>query len=106
MGVLAVFLALVAPATLLAEDMRTGKLGGLCSVQSRTAIDPASDENTGFFATSHCGGCFTASLAPPPMQASAPRQTRPVQRVAPIDCLADLAALVTGLPFSRGPPAC
>ena len=43
LGLLAVFSALVAPAALLAEDVRTGKLSGLCSAQSRVVADPASD---------------------------------------------------------------
>ena len=105
LGLLAVFSALVAPATLLAEEVRTGKLGGLCSAQSRVATDPASGGNTALQAGSHCDWCSSVGLAPPPLLASPLLQAAPTHCVALSDFPADLAASVTGLPFSRGPPA-
>ena len=41
LGLLAVFSGLVAPAALLAEEVRIGQLSGLCSAQSRAVADPA-----------------------------------------------------------------
>ena len=104
LGLLAVFSALVTPAALLAEEVRTGKLGGLCSAQSRVATDPASGGDTGLQAGSHCDWCSSVGLAPPRLPALALLSTAPVPRMALHDFPADLAASVTGLPFSRGPP--
>ena len=104
LGLLAVFLALVTPAALLAEEVRTGKLGGLCSAQSRVATDPASGGDTALQAGSHCDWCSSVGLAPPPLLALALLSMAPVPGIALHDFPADLAASVTGLPFSRGPP--
>ena len=106
LGLLAVFSALVAPATLLAEEVRTGKLGGLCSAQSRVASDTTSSSGEAALQSgTHCDWCFSAGLAPPPLLALAMLPTAPNQRIAQSDFPADLAASITGLPFSRGPPA-
>jgi hypothetical protein len=102
---LAVFSALVAPAVMLAEEVRTGKLGGLCSAQSRVVADPASGGEAALQAGSHCDWCSSASLAPPPLLASALLSPAPTPYVTLSDFPADLAASVTGLPFGRGPPA-
>jgi Protein of unknown function (DUF2946) len=104
MGLLAVFSALVAPATLLAEEVRTGKLGGLCSAQSRVASDPASGNDAALQAGSHCDWCSSVSLAPPPLLASVMRPVALAHQIALPDSPADLVASVSGLPFSRGPP--
>jgi Protein of unknown function (DUF2946) len=105
LGMLAVFSALVAPATMLAEEVRTGKLGGVCSAQSGVAIDPASGGDTALQAGGHCDWCSSVGLAPPPLVASAPLLPAPTPYIAVSDFPADLAACVTGLPFSRGPPS-
>jgi hypothetical protein len=105
LGLLAVFSALVAPATLLAEEVRTGKLGGLCSAPSRVAADPASDGEAALQAALHCDWCSSVGLAPPPLLAFAPMLMVPTGRMALRDVPADPAPSVTGLPFSRGPPA-
>lgn len=105
LGLLAVFSAMVAPATLLAEEVRTGKLGGLCSAQSRAAADPASGGEAALQAGSHCDWCSSVGLTPPPLLpsvllpiASGPCLNQP-------DSPAPVAASVIGLPFSRGPPS-
>ena len=67
LGLLAVFSALVAPATMLAEEVRTGKLGGLCSAQSRVASDPTSSGEAALQAGTHCDWCASVGLAPPPL---------------------------------------
>lgn len=104
LGLLAVFSALLAPATVLAEEVRTGKLGGLCSAQSRAATGPASGGEAVLQAGSHCDWCSSVGLAPPPLLAAAFLPVAPVLRIALRDVPADLAASVTGLPFGRGPP--
>lgn len=95
----AVLAALVAPAAMLAEEVRTGKLGGVCLVN--TAVDGSGDVNpTGL----HCDMCGSFALVLPPFSAQViPRQ--PDQQVAGIDLPFELAAAVSGLPPSRGPPA-
>jgi hypothetical protein len=105
LGLLAVFSALVAPATVLAEEVRTGKLGGLCSAQLRGAADPASGGEAALQVGSHCDWCSSVGLAPPLLLTSAllPIASGPCLGVP--DSPARLAASITGLPFSRGPPS-
>jgi Protein of unknown function (DUF2946) len=105
LGLLAVFSALLAPAAMLAEEVRTGKLGGLCSAQPRAANAPASSGEAALQAGAHCDWCSFVGLAPPPLLASAPLLPAQTPYIALSDFPADLAACVTGLPFSRGPPA-
>lgn len=105
LGLLAVFSALVAPVALLAEEVRTGQLGGLCSAQSRSAADPASGGETTLQAGSHCDWCSSVGLAPPPLGAPALQPSAPNPQVTLSGFPADLATCVTGLPFGRGPPA-
>ena len=105
LGFLAVFAALVAPASMLAEEVRSGKLGGLCSVQvgsNAGAQDmPGSDDETSPGA--HCDLCGSAGLAFTPLRNVG---------IAPV-CGAAMAVVFDdavrsasppGLPFSRGPP--
>jgi Protein of unknown function (DUF2946) len=105
LGLLAVFSALVAPAALLAEEVRTGRLGGLCSAQSRAASVPASGGEAVLQAGAHCDWCAFVGLAPPPLLALASLLPAPTRYIALRDFPADRAAVVSGLPFSRGPPA-
>ena len=92
-------LALVAPATTLAEEVRTGKLGGLCLVNK--AATSSGDATP---AGPHCDSCGSLAFALPPFaQQALPSQ--PSQHVAGIDLPFDLAAAISGLPPSRGPPA-
>lgn len=99
---LAVLSALVAPAAMLAEDVRTGKLGGVCLVNTaaNTAFDGSSDVTpTG----SHCDLCGSLALVLPLFGAQA-IPSDPSRQVAGIDLPFDLAAAISGLPPSRGPP--
>jgi Protein of unknown function (DUF2946) len=105
LGLLAVFSALVAPATMLAEEVRTGKLGGLCSVQSRVAGDPTTGGEAALQAGTHCDWCSSVGLAPPPLRASAMLQAAPGSCLGLPDSPTNRAASITGLPFSRGPPS-
>jgi len=96
---LAVLSALVAPASMLAEEVRTGKLGGLCLVN--TATNTAGDFAP---AGSHCDMCGSFALVLPAFTAQ-PLPSQPSQQVSGIDLPFDLAARISGLPPSRGPPA-
>ena len=100
---LAVLSALVAPVSMLAEEVRTGKLGGICSVNAATAS--SSDAGSGDVpqAGSHCDLCGSLGLALPPLPVVV-IPCFPGNRVATVDFPADLAAAIPGLPFSRGPP--
>ena len=95
----AVLSALVAPASMLAEEVRTGKLGGVCLVN--TASNAAGDAVP---AGSHCDMCGSFALVLPSFKAQT-LPSQPGEQVAGIDLPFDLAALISGLPPSRGPPA-
>ena len=94
--------ALIAPASTLTEEVRTGKLGGVCLVNTTSAtVDAGSGDVTPM--GSHCDACGSLAFALPPFAApTIPSQPR--QQVAGIDLSFDLAAAVSGLPPSRGPP--
>ena len=94
----AVLAALIGPAAMLAEEVRTGKLGGLCLVSTPT--DGSGDVTP---AGSHCDSCGSLAFALPPFTAQ-PLPSQPGQRVAGLAFSFDLAGLVEGLPPSRGPP--
>jgi len=96
---LAVLSALIAPASTLAEEVRTGKLGGLCLVN--TATNTTGDVES---AGSHCDLCGSFALALPVFTAQT-LPSQPGQQVAGVDLPFDLAASISGLPPSRGPPA-
>ena len=94
----AVLSALIAPASILAEEVRTGKLGGLCLVN--TTVDGSGDVTpTG----AHCDSCGSLTFALPPFAVQT-LPSQPGQQVAGIDLPFDLAARISGLPPSRGPP--
>jgi len=94
--------ALVAPVSLLAQDVGSGKLGGLC------AAGPVTDGlQIGESAPSHPGGhcslCASTGLAQLPLAVftQAPALSYELaMRMAP----SDRAVIVSGLPYSRGPP--
>ena len=109
-------LALVAPITMLAEEVRTGKLGGICSVNKAAsnslAFSGVNTENgTGIGADtgtaapldSHCDWC--ASVVPAfSSQPTVAIPFSPGNQLASVSFLAIRAASISGLPFSRGPP--
>ncbi len=103
LSLLAVFSALAAPVSLLAEEVRTGKLGGLCSVQTQLAGDPDSRGDAVLQSASHCEWCGSAALSMPPTLRSLPGAIGlsfdVASNAAPLPVGAPL-----GLPFGRGPP--
>ena len=101
---LAVFAALLAPASMLAQDMRTGKLSGLCSVNLTWGSSSDTGSGDAPPAGSHCDLCASLSLLPPPVLMTFIPCFAGYQ-VACVDFPTDLDAAVPGLPFSRGPPA-
>ncbi len=95
----AVLAALVAPSVTLAEEVRSGKLGGICLVN--TAMDGSGE---GAPLGSHCDSCSSLAFAMPAFTVQT-LPSRPNQQLAGIDLPFDLAAAISGLPPSRGPPA-
>ena len=104
---LAVVSALVAPVSMLAEEVRTGKLGGICSLNTGSqGNQDGADTGSGSVSKtgSHCELCGSLGLALPPLPlASIPCD--PGSSVADASAPAHRAESVSGLPFSRGPPA-
>lgn len=106
LGFLAVLSALLAPVSMLAEEVRTGKLGGICTVATAsTGSQPASggegEHQAG--SGSHCDWCGSSGVmaAHWPVSAYFPSLDHSVSAVA----LATVfPASPLGLPFSRGPP--
>lgn len=82
---------------MLAEDVRTGQLGGLCSAGQPGSDDASSDHG-------HCDLCGSTGLALPPLERAA---ACPDAVTAMVVVLEDAvrSAASPGLPFSRGPPA-
>jgi hypothetical protein len=100
---LAVLSALLAPISLLAEEVRTGKLGGLCSASMASSGSPESGPGDAPSA-SHCNWCSSTALALPPQPICAIPYSPDFQLVS-VDVSSTRAASLPGLPFSRGPPA-
>ncbi|MDW5444597.1 DUF2946 family protein [Polaromonas sp. SM01] len=102
LGFLAVCSALLAPVSMLAEEVRTGKLGGVCSMGAAGgSVDAGSDE--GSTASGHCDLCGSVGLGLPPLQHM---DVCPVAVTAMALVFQDAvrSASSPGLPFSRGPP--
>lgn len=96
--------ALLAPVSMLAEEVRTGQLGSICGVNaasSHSGIGSGSDDSPQ--AGSPCDLCGMLGLALPPLTVSA-IPCFPGNQLVAVYSLAGLATVVTGLPFSRGPP--
>jgi hypothetical protein len=103
---LAVLLALVSPISMLAEEVRTGKLGGVCSLNTLTASAPdagAPGDSDAPPTGSHCDLCGSLALALP-LLAVVTIPSFPGTEVAAFFLPADVAASSVSLPFSRGPP--
>ncbi len=105
LGFLAVLSALAAPVSMLAEEVRSGQLGGICSLNN-AASGSSADAGSGDApqAGSHCDLCGALGWALPPLVVSV-LPTFAGQQVAAQHVPANLVAAVTGLPFSRGPPS-
>ncbi|MBA3595673.1 MAG: hypothetical protein H0W47_18075 [Polaromonas sp.] len=99
LGFVAVFAALLAPVSVLAEEVRTGKLGGLCNAGK--ALNQSTDDAS--LPASHCELCGSAGpgLLSSPCSAVFPVGVTAMALVAPDPVR---PALSPGLPFSRGPP--
>lgn len=101
---LAVLSALWAPVSMLAQDVQTGKLGGICSVNTASS-DAGSDSSDGNGPTGlRCDLCGSLGLVLPPLPVAASTCFDGVV-VAVADFPAATGAAIPGLPFSRGPPA-
>jgi hypothetical protein len=104
---LAVISALVAPASMLAEEVRTGKFGGVCALNSASQGSADGDYAGNGSATksgTHCELCGSLGMALPALEvASIP--CAPGTQVADASTPAHLAESIPGLPFSRGPPS-
>ena len=104
LGFLAVLSALLAPAALVAQELRTGKLGGICGVGA--LIDGSAQVGSGEapHPGSHCDLCGAPGwLLPPQVVCAIPCFAG--HQVASADFPVDSAVRPPGLPFSRGPPA-
>ena len=107
MAFLAVLSALWAPVSMLAQEVRTGQLGGICSAAAVWQGDDASSSNPDGApgqSASHCEMCGALGWALPPLALSV-LPSFAGQQVAAQNVPAALAPAVTGLPFSRGPPS-
>ncbi len=101
---LAVLSALWAPVSMLAQDVKTGKLGGICSVNTASS-DTGSDSADGDASTGiRCDLCGSLALVLPALpEAAVPCFAG--NEVVAAGFPAATSAAVPGLPFSRGPPA-
>ncbi len=98
--------ALLAPVSMLAQDVQSGKLGGVCSLGKLVASNADDGAATGEPAQAkgvHCDMCGSPGVVLP-LLALLVIPTFPGSALAPVFLPADKAAFVTGLPFSRGPP--
>ena len=110
MAFLAVLSALWAPVSMLAQEVRTGQLGGICSASAVWHDDASSGANSNpntapGQSAAHCEMCGALGWALPPLVVSV-LPSFAGQQVAAQDVPAALTPAVTGLPFSRGPPSC
>ncbi|WP_309679325.1 DUF2946 family protein [Polaromonas sp.] len=104
LGFLAVLSALAAPVSMLAEEVRTGQLGGLCSAGKALAAKADAGEGAALQAGGHCDWCGSMGQALPPLPLAAVFCASADSRLA-LQAFAPRAAFDTGRPFSRGPPA-
>ena len=84
---------------MLAEDVRTGQLGGLCSVAGGN--QPGNDDASP--ANGHCDLCGSTGLDLPPLY-QADAGLAAVSAMVVVFQNAVRSAALPGLPFSRGPP--
>ena len=88
---------------MLADEVRTGKLGGLCLVNTVNGTT-GSTSGDALPAGSHCDLCGSFALVLPAFTAQT-LPSQPGQFVGGVDLPFDLTAAISGLPPSRGPPA-
>ena len=105
LSLLAVAAALFMSVAQLASDVRTGRLGGVCSaaksavtaVGASTALGETAQDHA------HCELCGSLTLALPPIAAQH-IDTQPNRLPALAAPPSQLARFGAGLPYSRGPP--
>ena len=99
---LAVAAALLTPVAQLADDVRTGRLGGICNAGKSAVAGNAMDDTAEDHA--HCDLCGSlAALLPPVVAQPIPTQaSRQLILAAPPS---ELVRFGLGLPYSRGPPS-
>ncbi|MEP6966063.1 MAG: hypothetical protein ABI845_11290, partial [Polaromonas sp.] len=93
-----------APVSMLAQEVRTGQLGGVCHFNAGSDKDSNFGSDGAPQAASHCDMCGALGWALPPLAVVA-IPCFAGQQVACVDVPADVAIAIPGLPFSRGPPA-
>ncbi len=97
---LAVLSGLVTPSSMLAKEVQTGKLSGLCSSTTAfTGVDQ-SDEPDPNPHCDWCGSSVVASILLPEIAIP----SFPGTRVVTQSFASDTSAAIVGLPFNRGPP--
>lgn len=91
---------------MLTEEVRTGKLGGICSLNLASASGSNSDSSSGDSpqVAARCDLCGTVGLVLPALPVCV-IPCFPGQQVTRLDYPTNLAVVIPGLPFSRGPPA-
>ena len=99
---LAVAAALFTPVAQLAEDVRNGRLGGVCSAGKSAVAGNGMGENAEDHV--HCDLCGSLALALPPITAQ-PIPTQPNRQLVLATSPSELARFGLGLPYSRGPPS-
>ncbi len=104
LGVLAVVSALWAPVSMLAEEARTGLLGGVCTASAGAERHADPVQGAAQHASMHCDLCCTAWLPLPQLPLSF-IPSCPGPHLALVEVPANWATTVVGLPFSHGPPS-
>jgi hypothetical protein len=100
LGFLALASALLAPSALLAEEMRNGKLGGLCRATSAFSVP---DTGNALAQNTPCDACSSLAFALPSF--APPHGFGKRLQFEAIACTGfDRPAIVAGLPPNRGPP--
>jgi hypothetical protein len=104
----AVLSALLAPVSMLAQDVQSGKLGGVCSLNNFAAASSSVDGAAAGSSSAqpkgaHCDLCGSLGLALPVL-ALLVIPSFPGSQVVVFTLPPDPAASVPGLPPGRGPP--
>lgn len=104
---LAVAAALFTPVAQLAEDVRTGRLGGVCSAAKSAVAGNASgaaSSGTAAEEHTHCDLCGSLAVLLLPVVAQ-PIPTQANRLLALAAPPSELVRFGLGLPYSRGPPS-
>jgi len=97
-----VVVALAAPVSLLAQDVGSGKLGGLCTAELVTDHMQQGEPELSH-PGAHCSWCSSAGLVSLALAVFTPTPVLS-DELAPHMASSGRAVTVSGLPFSRGPP--